>query len=62
MNFWLSDSPRSSKHFMQELDAARAAGKPHGHADIKSRFQKESDYQRYLLFHHNEPAEGRKRP
>ena len=40
------------KHFMQELDAARAEGQLHAHSEMKQRFAKESDYQRYLLFHH----------
>jgi len=43
------------KHFLQEVEAARAQGKVHGHAEARQRLAKEADYQRYLLFHHREP-------
>lgn len=43
------------KHFMEELEVSRSQGKIHDHAELKTKFQKESDYRRYLLFHHREP-------
>ena len=43
------------KHFMEELEAARAEGKIHDHTALKAKFDKESDYRRYLLFHHKAP-------
>lgn len=44
------------KHFMEELEAMRAQGALHGHEEVRQRFQKESDYARYLLLHHRGPA------
>jgi Ca-activated chloride channel family protein len=42
------------KHFMEELEIERAQGALHSHAEARGRFQKESDYEQYLLFHHRE--------
>lgn len=44
------------KHFMEELEAVRVRGELHAHDDARRSFQKESDYQRYLLFHHRVAA------
>jgi Mg-chelatase subunit ChlD len=40
------------KHFMEELQAIRGPGVPTLISDTQSKFQKESDYQRYQLLHH----------
>jgi len=42
------------KHFVEEMEAAEAQGKLHEHAEARDKLKKESDYQRYLLFHHRE--------
>lgn len=44
------------KHFMEELEAVRTQGALHAHDGERRSFQKESDYQRYLLFHHRAGA------
>lgn len=42
------------KHLLQEMEAAEAQGGMHEHAEAREKLKKESDYQRYLLFHHRE--------
>lgn len=42
------------KHLLQEMEAAEAQGKMHQHAEAREKLKKETDYQRYLLFHHRE--------
>ncbi len=44
------------KHFLEEMEAAQKEGKMHEHAEARGQLPKESDYQRYLLFHHKEVA------
>lgn len=49
-------------HFMQELEEGRSQGKLHGHEEARGQLPKESDYQRYLLFHHKGvPAKAQSR-
>lgn len=40
------------KHFMQEFAAAEREGLLHGHQEARAKFEKEADYRRYLLQHH----------
>lgn len=42
------------KHLLQEMEAAEAQGRMHEHAEAREKLKKETDYQRYLLFHHRE--------
>ncbi len=42
------------KHFMSELLALRRGGAMHGHDAARDRLRKQSHYQRYLLFHHQQ--------
>lgn len=43
------------KHLLEEMEAAEKEGKMHEHAEAREKLKKETDYQRYLLFHHREP-------
>jgi len=40
------------KHLLEEMEAAEREGKMHEHAEAQEKLKKETDYQRYLLFHH----------
>ena len=42
------------KHLLQEMEAAEKQGKMHEHAEAREQLKKETDYRRYLLFHHRE--------
>ena len=44
------------KHLLEEMESAEAQGRMHEHAEAREKLKKESDYQRYLLFHHREPG------
>lgn len=48
------------KHLLQEMEAAEAQGRMHEHVEAREKLKKETDYQRYLLFHHREPREPEK--
>lgn len=40
------------KHLLEEMEAAEKEGKLHEHTEARAKLKKETDYQRYLLFHH----------
>lgn len=42
------------KHFMEEFTAAQKQGLLHSHREARAKFEKESDYRRYLLQHHQQ--------
>lgn len=42
------------KHLLVEMEAAEKQGKMHEHPEAREKLKKETDYRRYLLFHHRE--------